>query len=117
MTPVKSSVGAYIAAPLRVTRNGSQHCQRAKPLEELDARYALYARRDVYGGGGMACARGRCAPPAPPRRGDARASALLPHGPRVQAVRRTGAGPTSWGGEGGRVLRSCCALFVFGFYR
>ena len=31
MTPVKSSVRAYIAAPLRVTRNGSQHCQRAKP--------------------------------------------------------------------------------------
>jgi len=117
MTPVKSSVGAYLAAPLRVTRNGSQHCQRAKPLEELDARYALYARRDVYGGGGVARARGRCAPPAPPRRGDARASALLPRGPRVQAVRRTGAGPTSWGGEGGRVLRSCCVLFVFVFYR
>ena len=72
---------------------------------------------DVYDRGGVACARSRCAPPAPPRRGDARASALLPRGPRVQAVRRTGAGPASWGGEGGRVLRSYCALFVFDFYR
>lgn len=56
----------------------------------------------------MARALGRRARPAPLRRGDARAPALLPRVPRVHAVRRVGPGPPAPGGveeEGGAALR------------